>query len=92
MCNLKETPGDADGVQVGFAKGLKDNITKLQQNGILQKGDKVKIKLNGDGTNNKKRLKVVNFAYMILNEKQKAMREKGTYVLAVFKTTESYDN
>lgn len=92
MWNLKPTPGDADGVQVEFSESLKKNVINLQQTGILQEGDIIKVKLNGDGTNIGKRLTVVNFAYTILNEKQIAMGEKGNYILATVKTTEFYDN
>ena len=48
--------------------------------------------MSGDGTNNGKRLKVVNFTYTILNVKENAMSEKGNYVLAIVKTKETYDN
>lgn len=36
----------------------------------------------------RKRLKIVNFTYTILNEKDVAMGEKGNYILAIIKTTE----
>ena len=52
----------------------------------------LKIKLNGDGTNIGKGLTVVNFTFTILHEKDVAMGEKGNYILAVIKTTETYDN
>ena len=48
--------------------------------------------MSGDGTSSGKRLKVVNFTYTILNEKENAMSEKGNYVLAIIKTKETYDN
>ena len=38
------------------------------------------------------RLKVVNFTYTILNEKENAMSEKENYMLAIVKTTETYNN
>ena len=34
----------------------------------------------------------MNFTYIILNEKDLAMGEKGNYILAIIKTTESYEN
>jgi hypothetical protein len=67
--NLKPIPGDAEGVQIGFQDSLKENVQKLKRSGILCKGETIKIKLSGDGTNIGKRLTVVNFAYTILNEK-----------------------
>ena len=52
----------------------------------------IKVKLSGDGTNIRKRLKLDNVTYTIMNEKDAAMNEKGNYVLATIKTTENYDN
>ena len=37
-------------------------------------------------------VKVVNFTFTILHEKDVAIGEKGNYILAVIKTTEIYDN
>ena len=37
-------------------------------------------------------MKVVNFTFTILHEKDVAIGEKGNYILAVIKTTEIYDN
>ena len=90
--NLKPTPGDTEGVQLGFSDSLKEHIVKLQQTGEIKDEETIKIKLSGDGTNIGKRLTVVNFTFTILNEKELAMGEKGNYVLAIIKTTETYDN
>ena len=65
---------------------------RLQQNGEINDGETIRIKLSGDGTNIGKRLTVINFTFTLLNEKEVAMGEKGNYVLAVVKTTETYDN
>ena len=89
---LRPTPGDAEGVQLGFAETLQGHIVRFQKNGEIKDGQTIKIKLSGDGTNIGKRLTVVNFTFTILNEKEVAMGEKGNYVLAVIKTTETYDN
>ena len=48
---LRATPGDAEGVQLGFAESLKEHIVRLQQNGEIKDGEIIKIKLSGDGTN-----------------------------------------
>jgi len=90
--NLKETPGNAEGVQISFKESLEKQIKRLQENGTLTLSDSIKVKISGDGTNIGKRLKLVNFTYTILNEKNVAMNEKGNYVLAIIKTTEEYDN
>ena len=90
--NLKPTPGDAEGVQLGFAESLQEHIVRLQKNGEINDGETIKIKLSGDGTNIGKGLTVVNFTFTILHEKDVAMGVKGNYILAVIKTTETYDN
>ena len=90
--NLKPTPGRAEGIQTGFGESLKEQIIRLENTGELRGGETLKIKISGDGTNIGKRLKVVNFTYTILNEKDIAMAEKGNYVLAVIKGTEEYDD
>ena len=71
---------------------MQEHIIRLQKNGEINDGETIKIKLSGDGTNIGKRLTVVNFTFTILNEKDVAMGEKGNYVLAVIKTTETYHN
>ena len=90
--NLKPTPGDAEGVQLGFAESLQEHIVRLQKNGEINDGETIKIKLSGDGTNIGNGLTVVNFTFTILHEKDVAMGVRGNYILAVIKTTETYDN
>ena len=88
--NLFATPGEAEGIQISFKESLKEQISRLQTKGDF-KDSTIKVKVSGDGTNIGKRLKIVNFTYTILNEKDKAMTEKGNYVLAILKTNEDYD-
>ena len=90
--NLKPTPGDAEGVQLGFAESLQEHIVRFQKNGEINDGETIKIKLSGDGTNIGKGLTVVTFTLTILHENDVAMGVKGNYTLAVIKTTETYDN
>lgn len=51
------------------------------------------IKFSGDSTNiTKANLKILNFAFTLINEKQTAKTSKGNYMLGVFKIEqESYD-
>lgn len=90
--NLKETPGEAEGIQISFRESLEEQIKRLQKNGVLDEATTIKVKISGDATNIGKRLKLENVTYTILNEKDAAMNEKGNYVLAIIKTTENYDN
>lgn len=89
--NIKKTPGDAEGVQISFKESLEEQVARLQRKGDLEE-DVIRVKISGDGTCIGKRLKLVNITFTILNEKGAAMSEKGNYVLAILKTTESYDN
>lgn len=41
--------------------------------------------MSGDGIKIGKRFKVVNFIYIIFNEKENVMSEKGNYVLVIIK-------
>ena len=63
----------------------------MQRKGDLEE-DVIRVKISGDGTCIGKRLKLVNITFTILNKKEAAMSEKDNYVLAILKTTESYDN
>lgn len=89
--NLKSTPGEAEGVQVSFQETIVEHIKRLKASGVIQDRETIKIKLSGDGTNIGKRISVVNITFTILNEKALAMSERGNYLLAVLRTTESYD-
>ena len=88
---IRDTPGQAEGVQISFKESLEEQIANLQRKGDLE-GDTIGVKISGDGTNIGKRFKLVNVTYTILNEKEAAMSEKGNYVLAILKTSENYDN
>ena len=89
--SLQPIPGDAEGVQISFTKSISEHIEQLSSMGIIKPGEMVRVKISGDGTNIGKRLSVINITYTILNEKQLAMSEKGNYLLAVIKASESYE-
>ena len=88
---LKPTPGEAE-VQISLKDSLKEQIQRLKIKGDLGEQETVRVNMSGDGTNVRKRLKLVNFTYTIWNEKENAISEKGNYVLAIVKTEETYDN
>ena len=78
-------------MQISFKESLEEQIARLQRKGDLEE-DVIRVKISGDGTCFGKRLKLVNITFTILNEKEAAMSEKDNHVLAILKTTESYDN
>ena len=84
---LSRTPVEAEGVQVKFDHSLRKHVARLNLT-----ENTIKVKLSGDGTQIGKRLKIVNFTYTILSEKDVAMGEKGNYILAILKTTENYES
>ena len=49
---------------------------------VLQ-GDKLRVKLTGDGTNIGKHLHVVNFAFTILEEEDKAYSAAGNHCIVI---------
>lgn len=89
--NLKPTPGDAEGIQMSFQESISEHIKRLRTTGALKPGEVIQVKLSGDGTKIGKRLNVINITYTIINEKNRAMSEKGNYLLAVIKAKESYE-
>lgn len=52
----------------------------------------IKIKFCGDWINIGRRFKIVNIIFIILNEKDIIMSERGKYVLLMIKRSEIYDN
>ena len=79
--NLKRTPGGAEGVQQGFEDSWKKQIKRLWKKGTLENNLTSRVKLSGDETLEKD----LKFTYIILNEKDIAMGEKGSHVLAIIK-------
>lgn len=70
--SLKETPGEAEGLQISFKESLTEQLLRLQENSKLGDDATIKIKISGDGTNIGKRLKLENITYTIVNEKENA--------------------
>ena len=84
------TPGGTEGVQIQFEKSLKEQALRLMGEGQIEIGQKLKVKLSGDGTRIGKRLQLLNVTYCIINEGYRAATEKGNYILAIIKTKDDY--
>ena len=56
---IRNTPGQAEGVQISFKESLEEQIVNLQRKGDLE-GDTIGVKISGDGTSIGKRLKSGN--------------------------------
>ena len=52
---------------------------------------KICVKITGDGTLIARSLNVINIAFTILEEGQRACSVSGNHTVAIFKVTESYE-
>ena len=80
------TPGDTEGVQISLCAALQRQVKRLLENKQICRGETMKIKISGDGTNVGKCLQLLNVAFSIINEGPVAAAERGTYVLLIAKT------
>ena len=80
--SMHSTPDGTIGMQVKLCDLLMQNVP------YINIGDKLRIKITGDGT----RLHVVNIGYTIINEGRKAMSGKGKYCLAIVKMDENFES
>ena len=54
-------------------------------------GDTLKVKLSGDGTKICRKLNLINFTFILLNEKAIAMSPKGNHTIVIINGTEDFD-
>ena len=88
--DIRPCPGN-DGVQQSLESRLKERVRNLLQEGKIESGETLKVKLCGDGTKVCQKLNVINFAFTLLNEGEIAMSPKGNHTIAIINSTESYD-
>lgn len=92
---ISDCPNNVCGVQQSLKtrvlQRLKVFVRKNTEEGI-DTPDTIRIKLTGDGTLIGRELKVINFAFTIIDEEEKAQSVAGNYSLAILKTGESYDD
>lgn len=78
---------------IGIQQSLRSRLTvRLQALQMLDQGQKIKIKLSGDGTTIARHLKVVNFTFTVLNEGTVARSATGNHTLAILQVPEDYDH
>ena len=88
-------PNGIVGVQQSLRTHLTARLTKLVEHcrkDGTELPDTICVKLTGDGTLIARGLTVVNVAFTILDEGQRACSVCGNYSLGIFKVSESYDN
>ena len=74
--DIKPCPGD-NGIQQSLSLRLKERIKYLLQQKEVTSGDILKVKISGDGTKICRKLNLINFTFMLLNEKAIAKSPKG---------------
>lgn len=93
--SLHPTPNGIIGVQQSLRERLSIRLTELiakfddQQE---QVPTTFRVKLTGDGTQIARGLTVVNIAFTILEEGQRACAAIGNHSIAIMKISEDYDN
>ena len=63
----------------------------MLQNKTITSGEVLKVKLSSDGTKLCHKLDLINFTFILLNEKAMTMSPKGNHALAIINGTEDYD-
>lgn len=92
---IQNAPSGIVGVQQSLKAQLQFVLTCMVNNAELngtQFPDTIRVKLTGDGTQIAKGFSVVNFAFTLLEEGEKAMSVRGNHSLAILKVSESNDN
>lgn len=84
---LKNVPGVYDGKQLPFAAALRSHLEILNEQGLLDGVQEIRLKLTADGTKCGKRLHLVTFGYqIILNSHEQRFLE----LLMLLKCPEKY--
>ena len=71
-------------------QSLRSRLTARLQSLTLCPGEKVQIKLSGDGTSIGRNLHVINFTFTLLNEGSLARSVEGNHSLAILQVPEKY--
>ena len=81
------------GIQQSLRALITVRLTSLIENTkeITDLPSTIRIKLTGDGTRIVRGLKVVNFAFTILEEGSRAQSVLGNHTVAIMKVSETYD-
>ncbi|XP_022808035.1 uncharacterized protein LOC111345047 [Stylophora pistillata] len=83
-CYIKSTPGKAPAAQHSFTKLLADQIQNMV-------GEKVKVKLSGDGARLSRVSNFILCTLSILQSKEDLLSSKGTHTIAVVSGPENHE-
>ena len=78
-------------MQQSLESRLRERAYHLLQRHQLKAGDKLQVKLSGDGTKVCRKLSLVNFTFTLLNEGDIAMSPSGNHTIAIINVPEYYE-
>ena len=90
---ISATPNNIIGVQQSVKARILQRLTILVSKNVkegINTPSTIRIKLTGDGTQIGRGLNVVNIAFTIIDEGEKAQSVLGNYSIAILKITENY--
>lgn len=90
LWEIKPCP-ESYGMQQSLESRLTVHVRHLLHTKKLNAGDKLKVKLSGDGTRVCRKLNLVNFTFTLLNEDDIAMSAKGNHTIAILNVPEDYE-
>jgi len=95
MMEITSCPNNICGVQQSIRERILQRLTYFihrNNDDTINTPDIIRIKMTGDGTNTGRALKVINFAFRIIDEGDKAQSVNGNYSVAILKIDESYED
>ena len=90
-CEINLCP-NGKGVQQSIQSRLRERLNVLIREDKINCGDKIQIKLLGDGTKVCRKLNLINFTFTVLNEGDLAKSPKGNHTVAIMNGTENYND
>lgn len=90
LWEIKPCP-EGYGMQQSLESRLAERVHHLLQAKRIHAGDKLKVKLSGDGTRVCRKLNLVNFTFTLLNEDDIAMSSRGNHTIAILNVPEDYE-
>ncbi|XP_028408194.1 uncharacterized protein LOC114530773 [Dendronephthya gigantea] len=83
ICAVKPTPGAAPGAQISFKDSLVDKLRLMVEDGKLTAGEKVKVKISGDGARMTRLTNYVILSYCVLDDSKDVLAAKGIHKILV---------
>ena len=88
---IKPCPENS-GVQQSLKSRLSIRVQHLLKGENISVGEKLQVKLSGDGTKICRKLNLINFTFTLLNEGALAMSPSGNHTIAIVNGSEKYEH